>query len=422
MVEFFKKAAEIVRKHEDQERKNGNGFNIFETLNLTTDEVRMSSLIAEFLNPHGSHKQGEKYLEQFLEMLYEKSPVFVKDNFTKEEILSNPHVQIEQSHKIDDKGSRIDIVIENDKCAIIIENKINAGDQDNQLWRYWKAKEKKKVMLVYLTLEGNYPDQESNTLKSTNGESSLNESQIMCLSYRFDILDWLSKCLDKSMATPPHIGVIIDHMVQNLRKITNQVDKEMEKELVELVLQKGNLEIADQISKVVSKARAEKTYEFFIAVKNHVDESAQKFRFKQFGFKATIARNEKEWNWAENKHKLLDNIVIQNDFSKRKLDGAVRLYYKDDKGNIVYLADGYNGNHGIWCGVFSESGVSYQSKQINEKLEKGDKTVRWKSIDNLKLWDDGVFQIMDENIFDEKVDKVAKSMIDIMNILHNENV
>ena len=50
-------------------------------------------------------------------------------------------------------GRRIDILIVFDKFEIIIENKINASDQENQLLDYYNDRynEEKEIFLVYLT-------------------------------------------------------------------------------------------------------------------------------------------------------------------------------------------------------------------------------------------------------------------------------
>lgn len=55
----------------------------------------------------------------------------------------------------DAEGGRIDILIETPKQLIVIENKIYASDQENQLMRYFKycKSQNKSFRLLYLTLD-----------------------------------------------------------------------------------------------------------------------------------------------------------------------------------------------------------------------------------------------------------------------------
>ena len=57
------------------------------------------------------------------------------------------------------KGGRIDIVIKLKETVIVIENKIYAPDQDNQLIRY--KNEYPFSKLYYLTLDGHFPHDKS---------------------------------------------------------------------------------------------------------------------------------------------------------------------------------------------------------------------------------------------------------------------
>ena len=63
--------------------------------------------------------------------------------------------------KTEKSGGRVDIVLDDHKgCGVIIENKVDAGDQENQLLRYdnyAKKYFKKDYRLLYLTLDGHKP-------------------------------------------------------------------------------------------------------------------------------------------------------------------------------------------------------------------------------------------------------------------------
>ena len=99
-------------------------------IELTSDEVRLhSKFLAELLNPKGSHGQGSKFLDLFIQQFDIKNVDSETSKVSVEESIGN---------KTPTTGGRIDILIEDtNKHTIIIENKIYASDQENQLLRYY---------------------------------------------------------------------------------------------------------------------------------------------------------------------------------------------------------------------------------------------------------------------------------------------
>ena len=99
------------------------------------------SRLAELLNPNGRHGQGAAFLRLFLVQFGITG--FDADTATlKMEYYVGPVTE--------KSGGRIDILI-NDRNGetILIENKIYAADQDNQMARYHEFR--KKAHLFYLT-------------------------------------------------------------------------------------------------------------------------------------------------------------------------------------------------------------------------------------------------------------------------------
>ena len=128
---LLKNISEIDTIYSDKEKKSGENFNIFETINLGKNELFHSKIISFLLNPKKSHNKGTLFIEKFLSIVN-------INNFP----LNNIKVEIEKYiGNIDKKynsGGRIDIVVSDRKTGrkIIIENKINADDQYKQLRRY----------------------------------------------------------------------------------------------------------------------------------------------------------------------------------------------------------------------------------------------------------------------------------------------
>ena len=66
IIKLYLEAKEIEKSRWEQ----GDFFNIFNVVGLRTDEVRLhSALIAELLNPKGSHGSSFHFLQAFLEQL-----------------------------------------------------------------------------------------------------------------------------------------------------------------------------------------------------------------------------------------------------------------------------------------------------------------------------------------------------------------
>lgn len=145
-METFK---ELKRKYD---RQVAPCFNIFEILDVQRLEVQTHSrFLAELLDPDGSHGQGNYFLSSFLESIIA---------FPKQPIRSG-HWEVE-TEKSTHQGN-LDIVISNyqDRYIVVIENKIYAGNQPDQLERYhnWLINHShfshaNRRRLVYLTLDG----------------------------------------------------------------------------------------------------------------------------------------------------------------------------------------------------------------------------------------------------------------------------
>ena len=77
----------------------------------------------------------------------------------------------------------------------IVENKIYAEDQIGQLNRYYYSMINKnysnaELEIVYLTLDGSEPDEES-----TKGLTKEIKEKIITISYKENIVEWLNDCI-----------------------------------------------------------------------------------------------------------------------------------------------------------------------------------------------------------------------------------
>ncbi|MYK84036.1 MAG: hypothetical protein F4024_15980, partial [Gammaproteobacteria bacterium] len=182
----------LTKKHEELAAATGQNFNLFKILGRETDEVRThSAIIAELLNPKGSHGQG---------------PVFAR-LFAKRFKIEIPEAEIDSlqvwAEKTVGDNSRIDILMVAGDLCVVIENKIYAGDQPKQLERYHEhAAQWPCSKVIYLTLHGDGPSDDS------LGE--LPKDEVDCRSYESDVLAWLNDCI-KEVARVPQIREILAH-------------------------------------------------------------------------------------------------------------------------------------------------------------------------------------------------------------------
>ena len=227
---------------ENERLSRGEYFNLFQDLGLISDEVRLhSSIIATLLNPRGSHGQKDKYLKAFIEMLCgldKNMPMDYLDTRNK-----SVSVQVEKTigPLTEERGGRIDLYITDTKHQLIIENKIYAGDQHHQMKRYWnygiEMGGKDSFKLIYLTLYGDSPSRDS------LGE--LNEEQYMCISYKYDIMSWLEKCLQLSASQPLVRETIVQYM--NTIKILTNSNMNKNDELMQILCKADNIDAAFDI-------------------------------------------------------------------------------------------------------------------------------------------------------------------------------
>ena len=121
----------VVKKNNQLLDATGGRFNVFQIIGVTTDETRLhSAFINELLNVKGSHGLKDKPLKSFIRHC-------IDDEFDFQTMDAVSKTEHYIGVKKQDEGGRIDIIIrDNNNRAIIIENKIYAGDQEFQMLRY----------------------------------------------------------------------------------------------------------------------------------------------------------------------------------------------------------------------------------------------------------------------------------------------
>jgi len=106
----------LAEKDKLERIKQGDFFNVFNTIGLRTEEVRLhSAFIAELLNPQGSHGLSNLFLQAFLKQM--ELPC---DYVTEAKgVIKERYI----GRKTKKEGGRIDIIIEDGNHAVIIEKR-----------------------------------------------------------------------------------------------------------------------------------------------------------------------------------------------------------------------------------------------------------------------------------------------------------
>ena len=227
---LLKEAARLYEKHEAGRPEP---FNVFSVLHSESDEVNLHSRFLHALLDY--RKPGENTRANLTDFLQ--------------------HVDIkgfdQNDVKVEREPYRIDIgIINGVGQAIVIENKIKAVDQPKQLLRYHDELKRRgycKIHLLYLTLDGHSPSEDS--------VGDLDRKNVSCISYKDHLPRWL-KCCQKRAYDEPALRESVAQYLQLVQKLTGTDFKEAYmKELTELCLQDNNLVLVHNLNEAMTNAR-----------------------------------------------------------------------------------------------------------------------------------------------------------------------
>ena len=147
---------------------------------------------------------------------------------------------------------RVDVALRGKDIYIIVENKVNAADeQENQVYRYVHEIGIKKygfklsqIYVVYLnphnqSLPSAYSLCDKN--KENNVFEALGKNHYTVLSYKYDITNWLREL---SIENEPHISSALDQYIDFLENKfhSSQIDKNMNNEIKDFILKELHVE------------------------------------------------------------------------------------------------------------------------------------------------------------------------------------
>ena len=187
------KTLDLFKKQYNKYKLNGQDghfYNIFVEANISGQEIRHSSYLANLLDTNGKHFQGNLFLKNFIEELklydiLQNSKAIHNFDYNNYTVTTEEHNETSQA-----KGL-MDIVLKDEKHAIIIENKTGTKDHDGQLIKYKDFienvedyKDLEDYIILYLTPHGEVPTD----IKAQN------DSKIVPISY----IDDVKNCMGNS--------------------------------------------------------------------------------------------------------------------------------------------------------------------------------------------------------------------------------
>ena len=244
-------------KYDELAAVTGEHFNVFSILRIKRKEViTHTPMLAELLNPHGSHHQGAAFLKLFLERCIEAQEY------------TNPETFRVRSEERTDQG-QFDILLEKEKEAcIVIENKIDAEDQVSQLNRYYQDARKRfpdnQIKLIYLTLDGSAPDEKS--LKAVNGQGrDVSVDDVIRISYREDIIHWLEECMKlQEIQRISSIREIVFQYRDLLKQLTGQsINRRYSMELKDILAKDKNYELIPELEEMILAFKVHVQFKFW---------------------------------------------------------------------------------------------------------------------------------------------------------------
>ena len=257
---MLEKVQDIVNQDKKDKQEKGEDFNIFSVMQMESNETKThSNMLAALLNPKQDHYYGSQFLKLFLEQIgYD----YGQENLDLVRVQTEYHLgKITEDYS---EGGFIDILITFPSFkTITLENKIYAGDQKNQMYRY-SLYNTGNSSLYYLNLFGDDPSKES-----LNG---LKDDAYSKITYAEDIVNWLNACI-QIVKPASMVEASLKQYLYLVRKLTYTMNNNLEDQLSEVIL--NNLEAAKYIQshyqRAVLKVREKFRAEIAEELKKHLD-------------------------------------------------------------------------------------------------------------------------------------------------------
>ena len=269
-----------LQENENNYKNKGEYFNLINIVGKETCEVGTHTpILADLLNPFGSHGQNIRFLKIFLEKLGI-------------EIYYNSNIKVERekgfciTRKDESKSitGQVDICIESQDHIIVIENKIYALDQPKQLYRYfqyaYKQSQIKKISIIYLSMKDQKPSKQSfgEIVADEEGKYFCNindqrkDIDIYVINYGDHINEWL-EVIASSCSIDSNLTSGIRQYRNLIQQMTGRIGKNRD-DIKSMITDAKPIELKaiNALSRIFNSSdyKGKLLYKFFEKIQNHL--------------------------------------------------------------------------------------------------------------------------------------------------------
>ena len=407
-MEIYKDYFEQIRKfqnEQDKQKQRGlNNYNILTSVLSKSDEVRLHSrMIFSLLDTNGKHYQSNLFLDKFLNVLN-------IDNFK----FNTQNCSIYKEYQ------NIDLYLTDGDKHIIIENKVYAKDQKDQIKRYIEIIQEENeslstedIIVIYLSIDKKEPTTyslgdlkiEDNFIKRKSEKITLFKS----IHYKYEILQWL-KSSQYEVQNITNLNEVFNQYIDVVKMLNNQYkDKIMN--LSDYIKENESIyKIAVEIQAALPKARKNIINNFFKNVISSLQLTlGDDWRVelvgdlsKRYSFPLRIYKEQ----WIGKKG---NNLIFGFEFNKNNYyDGYFGIVRKNDKVDIK-----------------KDIAVKFESQldKLNLNLKTSAWWLHWEWLPNFDgIEDFSEYAMFDENSEQEFLDGILKlvKLFEIENNLMTE--
>lgn len=321
---------------------------------IATNETNLSYILADLLDPKGSHQQDDLFLKNFVKICLPNLQCQEWNGFLNN--LANIRVKTEVITNANQSYRRMDIYLTNGKkYGICIENKPYARDQKDQLSDYYQELSKKHSYKQLVYLSQNLPSDDS--VKSADLEQWQINNEFSHIRYN-DLVDWLNAC--KADCQNASVLEFINQFIKFIQKqFMGLSDMTEQDSIINAMLESNRsivsaIKIASQVSKLqeilieklneqlTEKINQNPNYQLYQNKPVSLDEkkySGFYVKAKDYNLYIAFEFEDKNYNYLIMGYKSLDdNIIKGNDiFDKVSKDIVDSLPNKKIKTSEIWF-------------------------------------------------------------------------------------
>jgi len=276
------KVNEVTYKNEEMFKNSAKDYNVYKVLQIDKKEVLVCRLLADLLNPNGSHRQGHVFLAHFMDIVLPEFQIPLQDL---------ERAQVFKEYKINEHDC-IDIYLVIGETRIPINIQILTKDKKNQFLDYYQFTTGNLKKIVYITPYGTQPSHEF--------IQRLPDDGLLCRSFEKDIFEWLQTCVQYcNQRDLTLIEGAIHQLIFSIESYTSTAIKSQGIDVAKL-LSASNQKMKNAliVEENLFKVKVNKLYEVFNIIEQKVDLPTMEGHpnyYKQPGILEGYVEGKKDW-------------------------------------------------------------------------------------------------------------------------------